>query len=116
MGFIAHPNPQIRAVALQNLVPYSLTEPSVFKTSQLQPIKNLKFLVKDNPVSNSRQVDIWKDICSWPTQKISDHAVTILVNLSGDPEVLKNLATDEKFLDVVFQWIVVSPRPHRERG
>ena len=40
-------------------------------------------------------------------QKISEHAVTILVNLSGDQEILENLATDEKFLDVVFRRIVV---------
>lgn len=42
------------------------------------------------------------------TQNVSEHAVNILINLSGDQEVLKNLATDEKFLDLVFARIVVS--------
>jgi hypothetical protein len=50
VGFIAHPNPQIRAVAIENLVPFSETEPSIFKTEQLKPVKHLKFLVRDIPV------------------------------------------------------------------
>lgn len=41
-------------------------------------------------------------------QKISEHAVTILVNLSGDKDVLETLATDDKFLELVFSRIVVS--------
>lgn len=55
VGFVAHPNPQIRLVAAENLVPYSTAEPSVFKASQLQPIKNLKVLVRDHPVSPQSQ-------------------------------------------------------------
>lgn len=51
MGFIANPNPQIRKLALENLVPYSTEEPSIFKADQFTPIKNLKLLVKDHPVS-----------------------------------------------------------------
>jgi hypothetical protein len=31
----------------------------------------------------------------------------MLINLSGDEEVLKFLATDEKFLGIVFDLIVV---------
>ncbi len=30
-----------------------------------------------------------------------------LINLSGDPEILECLATDEKFLDRLFTFIVV---------
>ena len=48
-------------------------------------------------------------------QKISEHAVTILVNLSGDVSVLENLATDEKLVEVILQRIVVrSPLQSRE--
>lgn len=50
MGFIAHPNPQIRQVAIENLVPYSATQPAIFKTDELLPIKHLKFLIRDQPV------------------------------------------------------------------
>lgn len=51
MGFITDPNPQVRVVALEHLVPYSTTEPAIFKTEDLKPIKNLKLLVRDLPVS-----------------------------------------------------------------
>jgi hypothetical protein len=53
VGFIANPNPQIRLLATENLVPYSISEPSVFKADSLQPVKNLKLLVKDHPVSTT---------------------------------------------------------------
>ncbi|KAM0432816.1 hypothetical protein ACHAPT_004518 [Fusarium lateritium] len=93
VGFIAHPNPQIRQVAVENLVPYSTAEPNIFKDSQLQPIKHLKFLVRDHP-------------------KIAEHAVTILINLSGDQEILENIATDERFLGILFQLIVDPEEPN----
>ncbi|KAH6610557.1 hypothetical protein Trco_000577 [Trichoderma cornu-damae] len=88
VGFIAHPNPQIRALAIENLVPYSTTEPAIFKTEQLKPVKHLKFLVRDHA-------------------KIAEHALNILINLTGDLEVLEFVATDEKFLEMVFSHIVV---------
>lgn len=50
VGFIASPSPQIRAVAIENLVPYSTTDPSIFKANKLTPVKNLKVLVQDRPV------------------------------------------------------------------
>ena len=40
-------------------------------------------------------------------QKIAEHVLEILVNLSGDPEILENLATDDKFLDVILLHITV---------
>ncbi|KAH8736050.1 hypothetical protein BGZ61DRAFT_341536 [Ilyonectria robusta] len=92
VGFIAHPNPQIRQVAIVNCVPYSTTDPNLFKDSDLQPVKNLKLLADDH-------------------HNVSEHAVNILINLSGDQEVLENLATDEKFLDLVFARIV-NPEEH----
>ncbi|CAG9997446.1 unnamed protein product [Clonostachys byssicola] len=93
VGFIASPNINIRALAVENLVPYSTAEPSIFKADKLQPVKHLKFLIKDHP-------------------KIAENAATILVNLTGDPEVLEAVATDEKFLEVVFSYIINPEEPN----
>jgi hypothetical protein len=65
--FISHGNTQVRqlgeqsstssrpeltsATAVENLVPYSLSQPAIFKTNQLLPIKDLKLLVRDYKVS-----------------------------------------------------------------
>jgi len=57
VGFIAHSNPQIRQIAVENLAPYSTAQPSIFKSDQLLPIKNLKLLVRDHPVCQSRNKD-----------------------------------------------------------
>jgi hypothetical protein len=38
----------------------------------------------------------------------AENLLEILVNLSGDKEILENLATDEKFLDVILLHITVS--------
>lgn len=46
----------------------------------------------------------------WPNtklQKIAEHIIKILVNLSADQEILENLAKDEKFLEAIFARIVV---------
>lgn len=52
VGFIGHENPQIRLLSTENLVPYSLSEPTIFKAEDLTPVKNLKFLISDHPVSS----------------------------------------------------------------
>ncbi|EOO03778.1 putative dna-binding protein hgh1 protein [Phaeoacremonium minimum UCRPA7] len=93
VGFIAHPNPQIRQIAVEHLVPYSIAQPSIFKTEQQLPIRNLKLLIRDEP-------------------KIAEHVITMLVNLSGDSEVLANLVKDEKFLDAVFAHIIYPEEPN----
>lgn len=51
VGFIANPSQQIRLIATENLVPYSTSEPALFKIDNLTPVKNLKLLVNDHPVS-----------------------------------------------------------------
>jgi hypothetical protein len=56
VGFIASPNPQIRKLAIENLVPYSTAEPSIFKTEDLTPVKNLKILIRDHPVRLRRRL------------------------------------------------------------
>ncbi|KAK1759340.1 hypothetical protein QBC47DRAFT_371671 [Echria macrotheca] len=81
VGFLAHPNPQIRLVAIENLVQFSTVQPSIFKKDQLLPIKHLKFLIRDQP-------------------KIAEHALTILINLTGEQDVLENVATDDRFLGI----------------
>ncbi|KAK3379923.1 putative cytoplasm protein [Lasiosphaeria ovina] len=93
VGFIAHPNPQLRKIAIENLVAYSTKEPSIFKTDQLLPVKHLKFLVRDDPV-------------------IAEHALTILINLSADRDVLECVATDDKFIDIVLQNISDPAEPN----
>ncbi|KID92057.1 putative domain UPF0507 [Metarhizium guizhouense ARSEF 977] len=93
VGFIAHPNPQIRLAATENLVPYSTSEPAIFKTEGMKPIKNLKLLIRDHP-------------------KIAEHVLTMLVNLSGDPEILEDLANDDKFIGVVLDHIVGQGEPN----
>ena len=55
VGFIASPNPQIRKLAIENLVPYSVAEPAIFKAEGLTPVKNLKILIRDHPVSFTRR-------------------------------------------------------------
>lgn len=40
-------------------------------------------------------------------QKIAQHALTILVNLAAEKDILEYLATDEKFLNVAFARITV---------
>lgn len=50
MGFIASPNAKIRLLATENLVPFSASQPALFKTDDLTPVKHLKFLIRDHPV------------------------------------------------------------------
>ncbi|KAI9770201.1 MAG: hypothetical protein M1835_006592 [Candelina submexicana] len=70
----------VRTPACENLVGYSTSEPSIFKSGRLTPIKDLKLLVKDYA-------------------QIAKNALIILVNLSDDQEVLQHLAKDDAFLE-----------------
>ena len=40
-------------------------------------------------------------------KNVSEHAMHMLVNLSGDSSVLETLATNDKFVQVIFKRIVV---------
>ncbi|MCJ1342896.1 hypothetical protein MMC31_001085 [Peltigera leucophlebia] len=80
--FLHHGNTQIRQIAVENLVPYSKTEPTIFKTAQLTPVKDLKLLIRDYA-------------------PIAKNALTILINISSDAEILKSLAEDDAFLESV---------------
>ncbi|KAK4993604.1 Protein hgh1 [Elasticomyces elasticus] len=91
--FLHHGNTQIRQIAAENLVGYSIVQPSIFKAEQLTPVKDLKLLVKDYT-------------------PIAKNALTILVNISEDQEVLKNLATDDAFLESVLLRITHPKEPN----
>ncbi|KAK4103636.1 DUF383-domain-containing protein [Parathielavia hyrcaniae] len=93
VGFIAHPNPQIRKLAAENLVPYSTEQPSIFKTQELQPVKHLKFLIRDHP-------------------EIAEHAITILVNLTADRSILENVAADDRFLGFLLSNLTDPAEPN----
>ncbi|RCI10399.1 hypothetical protein L249_4394 [Ophiocordyceps polyrhachis-furcata BCC 54312] len=93
VGFIAHPNPQIRLAATEALVPYSTAETAVFKADDLKPVRNLKLLVRDQP-------------------KIAEHVLDILVNLSADAVVLDHLAGDQRLLELLFLRLVDKQEPN----
>ncbi|EER28277.1 hypothetical protein CPC735_061500 [Coccidioides posadasii C735 delta SOWgp] len=68
--------------ACEHLVGYSTSQPSLFKRQQLLPIRDLKLLARDYA-------------------PIAKNALTMLVNLSGDEEVLKLLTEDDVFLETL---------------
>ncbi|KKA30344.1 hypothetical protein TD95_002252 [Thielaviopsis punctulata] len=88
VGFVTNPNPEVRKVAVEHLLPYSLSQPSIFKINNGKPIKGLKLLIRDKP-------------------EISENAVNILVNLSSDEGLLKEFATDEPFVNTVLFKMVM---------
>ncbi|KAF2271781.1 DNA-binding protein-like protein HGH1 [Westerdykella ornata] len=92
--FLHHGNTQIRQVAADHLVGYSQSHSTLFKRNQLEPIKDLKLLVKDYA-------------------PIAKNALTILINTSGhDQEVLKALAEDDAFLEVLLSRITNPKEPN----
>ena len=76
------------ATAAENLVGYSTAQPSLFKRNQLEPVKDLKLLIKDYA-------------------PIAKNALTILVNISEDSEVLESLAGDDAFLESMLRRMTV---------
>ncbi|KAI0396263.1 hypothetical protein F5Y17DRAFT_456203 [Xylariaceae sp. FL0594] len=93
VGLVADRNPQVRLIAAEHLIPYSISQPSIFKADNLQPVRNLKLLIKDVP-------------------EIAEHIITILINLATDGEILENLATDQKFVDEVLRQIIIPAEPN----
>ncbi|KAL2015474.1 hypothetical protein VTK56DRAFT_5380 [Thermocarpiscus australiensis] len=93
VDFISNPNPQIRLLAVENLVPYSTAQPSLFKRKDLVPVKHLKFLIRDHP-------------------KIAEHALTMLVNLTADRSILEYVATDDRFLGILLGNLVDPAEPN----
>ena len=83
--------------AAENLVGYSTAQPSLFKRNQLEPVKDLKLLVKDY-------------------EGIAKNALTILVNISEDAEVLKSLADDGDFLETLLKRVTVCQWPSQSEA
>ncbi|KAH8732381.1 hypothetical protein GQ44DRAFT_603084 [Phaeosphaeriaceae sp. PMI808] len=84
--FLHHGNTQIRQAAAEHLVGYSQSNVPLFKRNQLEPVKDLKLLVKDYA-------------------PIAKNALTILINISSDGEVLKSLANDDALLETLLSRI-----------
>lgn len=74
--------------AAENLVGYSTADPDLFKRNQLEPIRDLKLLIKDY-------------------KEIAPNALTMLVNLSDDAEVVKSLIDDNEFLESLLRRVTV---------
>ncbi|EXJ80857.1 hypothetical protein A1O3_07143 [Capronia epimyces CBS 606.96] len=83
--FLHHGNTQIRQIACEHLVGHS-SDPAIFKRPQLVPVQDLKLLVRDYP-------------------PIAKNVLTILINISGDAEILDNLATDDAFIETLLKKI-----------
>jgi hypothetical protein len=73
-------------------VGYSQSNIPLFKHNQLEPIKDVKLLIKDYA-------------------PIAKNAFTILINISSDAEILKALAKDDAFLEVLLSRITVCQFP-----
>ncbi|KAF2645068.1 DNA-binding protein-like protein HGH1 [Massarina eburnea CBS 473.64] len=91
--FLHHGNTQIRQVAAENLVGFSQADLKLFKRNQLEPVKDLKLLVKDYA-------------------PIAKNTFDMLINISVDTEVLKNLANDDAFLETLLSRITNKKEPH----
>ncbi|EEQ86104.2 DNA-binding protein HGH1 [Blastomyces dermatitidis ER-3] len=91
--FLHHGNSQIRQIACENLLGYSISQHALFKVHQLLPVRDLKLLVRDYA-------------------PIAKNALTILINLSGDEEVLKELAEDDAFLETLLGKVTNKKEPH----
>ncbi|KAE8348589.1 hypothetical protein BDV28DRAFT_164264 [Aspergillus coremiiformis] len=93
--FLHHGNTQIRQIACENLVGFSSTHPNLFKHHQLLPVQDLKLLVRDYT-------------------PIAKNALTMLINLSADEEVLTNLADDDAFLETLITKLTNIKEPNAD--
>lgn len=97
-------------IAAENLVGYSTSQPDIFKTGQLTPVKDLKLLVKDYPVwycLTTPDLEIFDPNIICFSQAIAKNALTILINISADAEILKTLAEDDAFLESLLLRVTV---------
>jgi hypothetical protein len=76
------------------LVGFSTAQPSLFKRNTLEPISDLKLLIKDYT-------------------PIARNALTMLINVSDDPEVVKTCIDDDVFLESLLKKVTVRPTQHR---
>jgi len=78
---------------VENLVPFSRSQPNIFKANDLLPVKHLKLLVRDYP-------------------QIAKNALDILINLSDDREILADLATDDLLLESLLNRLTDRAEPN----
>ncbi|KAH8601593.1 DNA-binding protein-like protein HGH1 [Bisporella sp. PMI_857] len=93
VDFISHGNTQVRQLAVEHLVPYSISHPLIFQSNQLLPIKDLKLLVRDY-------------------KEIAKNALTMLINLSSSREILECLARDKEFMKTLLSRISNPAEPN----
>ncbi|KAE8377683.1 hypothetical protein BDV26DRAFT_262958 [Aspergillus bertholletiae] len=93
--FLHHGNTQIRQIACENLVGFSTAQPNLFKRHQLLPVRDLKLLVRDYT-------------------PIAKNALTMLINLSADQEVLSHLVDDDNFLENLFTKVTNVKEPNAD--
>lgn len=74
--------------AAENLVGFSTAQPSLFKRNTLEPIADLKLLIKDYTA-------------------IAKNALTMLINLTDDEEIVKTCIDDEVFLENLLKRVTV---------
>lgn len=76
------------STAAENLVGFSTAQPSLFKRNTFEPINDLKLLIKDY-------------------EAIAKNALTMLINLTDDEEVIKQCIDDETFLENLLKRVTV---------
>ena len=92
--------------ATENLVPFSRAQPEIFKTDQLKPVNDLKVLVRDYSVSRRMLLRGYEQPLN-RTQPIAKNALTILINISSDRDVLKTVVEDEAFIETIIGRMTV---------
>ncbi|MCJ1313852.1 hypothetical protein MMC25_007532 [Agyrium rufum] len=93
LEFLKHGNTQIRQAAVEHLLPYSESDPAIFKAREYAPVKDLKLLTKDY-------------------SPIAKNVLLILINISKDSDVLKQLAPDDAFLETLLGRVTNKSEPN----
>lgn len=70
------------------MVGFSTAQPTLFKRNTFEPISDLKLLIKDYPA-------------------IAKNALTMLINLTDDEEIIKQCIDDETFLENLLKRVTV---------
>lgn len=92
------PQPNVQQIALENLVGFSKGPYShIFKTNDLEPVKDLKTLIRDQRNSTSVK-----------------QALTILINLCDDISILESLSSDESLVQYISNSILDLSHPHAD--
>lgn len=79
--------------AAENLVGYSTAQPSLFKYNNLEPIRDLRLLIRGYT-------------------QIAHNAITMLINLSEDKEILDILVSDKTFIEDVLVRLTSATEPN----